>query len=228
MNRAGILLVEDEHSVAQFVAASLSAAGMAPRIAATAAAARQALQAAPAQLLIVDLGLPDEDGVELIASLRPQLQSPILVLSARSQEAQKIAALDAGADDYLTKPFGTGELLARVRAMLRRASLAPAPARTLRIGQLMFDRESHALEVRGSPVHLTPLEFRLFERLARSPGKVVTHRQLLADVWGQDQVDQLHYLRIYMGHLRAKVEADPAQPRYLLTELGVGYRLADE
>jgi two-component system KDP operon response regulator KdpE len=228
LNRAGILLVEDEHSVAQFVAASLSAAGMAPRIAATAAAARQALQAAPAQLLIVDLGLPDEDGVELIASLRPQLQSPILVLSARSQEAQKIAALDAGADDYLTKPFGTGELLARVRAMLRRASLAPAPARTLRIGQLMFDRESHALEVRGSPVHLTPLEFRLFERLARSPGKVVTHRQLLADVWGQDQVDQLHYLRIYMGHLRAKVEADPAQPRYLLTELGVGYRLADE
>lgn len=228
MNRADILLVEDEHSVAQFVAASLSAAGMAPRIAATAAAARQALQAAPAQLLIVDLGLPDEDGVELIASLRPQLQSPILVLSARSQEAQKIAALDAGADDYLTKPFGTGELLARVRAMLRRASLAPAPARTLRIGQLVFDRESHALEVRGSPVHLTPLEFRLFERLARSPGKVVTHRQLLADVWGQDQVDQLHYLRIYMGHLRAKVEADPAQPRYLLTELGVGYRLADE
>lgn len=228
MNRADILLVEDEHSVAQFVAASLSAAGMAPRIAATAAAARQALQTAPAQLLIVDLGLPDEDGVELIASLRPQLQSPILVLSARSQEAQKIAALDAGADDYLTKPFGTGELLARVRAMLRRASLAPAPARTLRIGQLMFDRESHALEVRGSPVHLTPLEFRLFERLARSPGKVVTHRQLLADVWGQDQVDQLHYLRIYMGHLRAKVEADPAQPRYLLTELGVGYRLADE
>ena len=228
MNRADILLVEDEHSVAQFVSASLSAAGMAPRIAATAAAARQALQTAPAQLLIVDLGLPDEDGVELIASLRPQLQSPILVLSARSQEAQKIAALDAGADDYLTKPFGTGELLARVRAMLRRASLAPAPARTLRIGQLMFDRESHALEVRGSPVHLTPLEFRLFERLARSPGKVVTHRQLLADVWGQDQVDQLHYLRIYMGHLRAKVEADPAQPRYLLTELGVGYRLADE
>lgn len=228
MNRADILLVEDEHSVAQFVAASLSAAGMAPRIAATAASARQALQTAPAQLLIVDLGLPDEDGVELIASLRPQLQSPILVLSARSQEAQKIAALDAGADDYLTKPFGTGELLARVRAMLRRASLAPAPARTLRIGQLVFDRESHALEVRGSPVHLTPLEFRLFERLARSPGKVVTHRQLLADVWGQDQVDQLHYLRIYMGHLRAKVEADPAQPRYLLTELGVGYRLADE
>ncbi|HET6829339.1 MAG TPA: response regulator [Ramlibacter sp.] len=228
MNRADILLVEDENSVAQFVAASLSAAGMAPRIAATAAAARQALQTAPAQLLIVDLGLPDEDGVELIASLRPQLQSPILVLSARSQEAQKIAALDAGADDYLTKPFGTGELLARVRAMLRRASLAPAPARTLRIGQLVFDRESHALEVRGSPVHLTPLEFRLFERLARSPGKVVTHRQLLADVWGQDQVDQLHYLRIYMGHLRAKVEADPAEPRYLLTELGVGYRLADE
>lgn len=228
MSRADILVVEDETSVAQFVAASLSAAGMAPRLAGTAAAARQELRSAPAQLLIVDLGLPDEDGVDLIASLRPQLQSPILVLSARSQEAQKIAALDAGADDYLTKPFGTGELLARVRAMLRRANLAPAPARTVRVGELAFDRESHALHVRGVQLHLTPLEFRLFERLAQNPGKVVTHRQLLADVWGQDQVDQLHYLRIYMGHLRAKVEADPAQPRYLLTELGVGYRLADE
>lgn len=228
MNRADILIVEDETSVAQFVAASLSAAGMVPRIAATAAAARQELRSAPAQLLIVDLGLPDADGVDLIAALRPQVRSPILVLSARSQEAQKIAALDAGADDYLTKPFGTGELLARVRAMLRRASLAPAPAPTVCIGELVFDRESHILKVRGGDVHLTPLEFRLFERLARSPGKVVTHRQLLADVWGQDQVDQLHYLRIYMGHLRGKVEADPAQPRYLLTELGVGYRLADE
>lgn len=228
MNRADILIVEDETSVAQFVAASLSAAGMAPRIAATAAAARQELRSAPAQLLIVDLGLPDADGVDLIAALRPQVQSPILVLSARSQEAQKIAALDAGADDYLTKPFGTGELLARVRAMLRRANLAPARAPTVSIGELVFDRESHILKVRGGDVHLTPLEFRLFERLARSPGKVVTHRQLLADVWGQDQVDQLHYLRIYMGHLRGKVEADPAQPRYLLTELGVGYRLADE
>jgi two-component system KDP operon response regulator KdpE len=151
-----------------------------------------------------------------------------LVLSARTQEAQKIAALDAGADDYLTKPFGVGELLARVRAMLRRARTVSPPASRLRVGDLMFDRESRELHVRGAAIHLTPIEFKLFERLARSPGKVLTHRQLLAYVWGDEEVDQLHYLRIYMAHLRAKIEEAPAEPRYLLTELGVGYRLADE
>jgi two-component system KDP operon response regulator KdpE len=166
--------------------------------------------------------------VAFIGGLRQRLTTPILVLSARTQEAQKIAALDAGADDYLTKPFAVGELLARVRAMLRRAATAPSPAPRLAVGELSFDRDTGQLRVAGQPVHLTPLEARLFERLARSPGKVVTHRQLLADVWGSEQVDQLHYLRIYMGHLRAKIERDPAEPRYLLTELGVGYRLADE
>jgi two-component system KDP operon response regulator KdpE len=153
---------------------------------------------------------------------------PILVLSARAQEPEKIAALDAGADDYLTKPFGVGELLARVRAMLRRANAAPPPSNVLRIADLVFDRDAHELTRRGEAVHLSPIEFKLFERLARAPGKVLTHRQLLADVWGSDQVDQLHYLRIYMGHLRAKLEDDPGEPRYLITELGVGYRLADE
>ena len=223
-----ILIVEDDSSIAQFVAASLSAEGMKPRTCGTAAAARQELRARVPQLLILDLGLPDEDGVILIRSLRPQHAMPILVLSARAQEPEKIAALDAGADDYLTKPFGVGELLARVRAMLRRASVLPALSGQLRIGDLAFDREAHELTRRGEAVHLSPIEFKLFERLARSPGKVLTHRQLLADVWGSEQVDQLHYLRIYMGHLRAKNEDDPAQPRYLLTELGVGYRLADE
>jgi two-component system, OmpR family, KDP operon response regulator KdpE len=150
------------------------------------------------------------------------------VLSARIQETQKIAALDAGADDYLTKPFGVGELLARVRAMLRRAAVTPEPATRVEVGGLLFDREQRQLLLDGLPVHLSPLEYRLLERLAHVPGKVVTHRQLLADVWGTEQVDQLHYLRIYMGHLRAKIEANPAEPRYLLTELGVGYRLADE
>jgi two-component system KDP operon response regulator KdpE len=178
--------------------------------------------------VILDLGLPDEDGVSLIAGLRAAFAMPILVLSARSQEPEKIAALDAGADDYLTKPFGVGELLARVRAMLRRAQAQPQPANIVRIGELVFDRDARELSRRGEAVHLTPIEFKLFERLARAPGKVLTHRQLLADVWGGEQVDQLHYLRIYMGHLRAKIEDDPAQPRYLLTELGVGYRLADE
>jgi two-component system KDP operon response regulator KdpE len=226
--RPDILLVEDDSSIAQFVAASLSAAGMAPRRAGSIAAAESELHLAPAQLLIVDLGLPDGDGVEFIARMRPASSMPILVLSARTQEAQKIEALDAGADDYLTKPFGVGELLARVRAMLRRAGTVPAPAARLEIGALSFDRERRELRIAGQPVHLTPLEMRLFERLARTPGKVVTHRQLLADVWGSELVDQLHYLRIYMGHLRAKVERDPAEPRYLLTELGVGYRLSDE
>ena len=190
-------------------------------------AARRELSATQPLLLIVDLGLPDADGVDLIRAWRARMTTPILVLSARTQEVQKIAALDAGADDYLTKPFGVGELLARVRAMLRRAEAVPTPPARLRVGDLSFDRDSRELHMAGRRVHLTPLEFRLFERLSRAPGRVVTHRQLLADVWGTEQVDQLHYLRIYMGHLRAKIEADPAEPRYLITELGVGYRLAD-
>ena len=228
MTRPAILVVEDESAIAQFVAASLGAAGMAPRVAGSIGGAEADLGVAPVELLIVDLGLPDGDGVDFIARLRQRRTTPILVLSARTQEAQKIAALDAGADDYLTKPFGVGELLARVRAMLRRAATPPAPAPRLEVGELAFDREAHELRLAGEAVHLTPLEWRLFERLARAPGKVVTHRQLLADVWGSEQVDQLHYLRVYMGHLRAKIERDPAEPRYLLTELGVGYRLADE
>jgi two-component system KDP operon response regulator KdpE len=223
-----VLIVEDDSSIAQFVAASLSASGLRPVSASTAAQGLREAREQPPALFIVDLGLPDLDGVELIAQLRARSATPILVLSARLQEAQKIAALDAGADDYLTKPFGVGELLARVRAMLRRAAANPEPAERIEVGDLVLDRESRQVQLAGQAVHLTPLEYRLLERLARAQGKVVTHRQLLADVWGTDQVDQLHYLRIYMGHLRAKLEANPAEPRYLLTELGVGYRLADE
>jgi two-component system, OmpR family, KDP operon response regulator KdpE len=228
MNDATILVVEDDASIMQFVCASLSASGLRPVSATTGAQALEEAARKPPELLIVDLGLPDMDGVDLIAKLRQTISAPVLVLSARIQEQQKIAALDAGADDYLVKPFGVGELLARVRAMLRRAGTPGSEPPVLRIGDLALDRAAHELRRNGEPVHLTPIEFRLFERLARAPGKVVTHRQLLADVWGTDQVDQLHYLRIYMGHLRAKIEADPAEPRLLLTELGVGYRLADE
>jgi two-component system, OmpR family, KDP operon response regulator KdpE len=228
MSQPVILVVEDESAIAQFVAASLSAAGWLPRSAAGIAQAEQALREQLPDMLVVDLGLPDGDGVEFIARFRQSHATPVLVLSARTQEEQKIAALDAGADDYLTKPFGVGELLARVRAMLRRAATPPPAAPVLQVGELRFERESRQLSLRGEPVHLSPREFALFERLARMPGRVVTHRQLLADVWGADQVDQLHYLRIYMGHLRAKLEDDAAEPRYLLTELGVGYRLADE
>lgn len=228
MTGARVLVVEDDTSIAQFVAASLSAAGLRPVCVALARQVQQELLVHQPQLLIVDLGLPDLDGVQLIAQLRASLRTPILVLSARTQETQKIAALDAGADDYLTKPFGVGELLARVRAMLRRASLPPDVPSLLQVGELVFDRQARQLRVGEAPVHLSPLEYRLFERLARVPGRVVTHRQLLADVWGTEQVDQLQYLRVYMGHLRSKIEAHPAEPRYLLTELGVGYRLADE
>lgn len=230
MHKPSVLVVEDEHSLAQFVAASLSAAHLLPHVVGTAASAREALRAAapPAQLLILDLNLPDGDGLDLIRELRECRSTPILVLSARHHEAEKIAALDAGADDYLTKPFAVGELLARVRAMLRRAATPPEAPPVLRVGELAFDRGAREVRLGGRPVHLTPQELRLFERLARAPGKVVTHRQLLADAWGSEHVDQLHYLRIYMGHLRAKLEPDPAEPRYLLTELGVGYRLADE
>lgn len=234
-----VLIVEDDSAIAQFVAASLSAAGLRPVHASTAALARLELQRTTPQLVIADLGLPDADGVALIAEWRraggedghPGLppQVPILVLSARVQELEKIAALDAGADDYLTKPFGAGELLARVRAMLRRATLSatPQPAPVLHIGGLTLNRSTRSVQIDGVPVHLSPIEYRLLERLARIPGQVLTHRQLLVDVWGAEQIDQLHYLRIYMGHLRAKIEADPAQPRYLQTELGVGYRLAE-
>jgi len=228
MTESLVLVVEDDSSIMQFVAASLSAAGLRPVTAATGGQALEEMERSRPALVILDLGLPDLDGVDLITRLRRRVATPILVLSARIQEAQKIAALDAGADDYLTKPFGVGELLARVRAMLRRAAAHPEPALRVQVGGLAFDRETRELRLDGEAVHLTPLEFRVLDRLARAQGKVVTHRQLLADVWGSEQVDQLHYLRIYMGHLRAKIEANPAEPRYLLTELGVGYRLADE
>jgi two-component system, OmpR family, KDP operon response regulator KdpE len=192
MPDAAILVVEDDASIMQFVCASLSASGLRPIAAMTAAQAlEEAARVAP-QMLIVDLGLPDMDGVELIAKMRATISAPVLVLSARIQEEQKVAALDAGADDYLVKPFGVGELLARVRAMLRRARTPAGEPPMVRVGELALDRAAHELRRNGQPVHLTPIEFRLFERLARAPGKVVTHRQLLADVWGTDQVDQLH------------------------------------
>ena len=223
-----ILVLEDEDAISQFVCASLSAAGMLPRAARSVAEADRELARNPVDFLIVDLGLPDEDGIAFITRLRLFNQAPILVLSARSRESEKIEALDAGADDYLAKPFGVGELLARVRAMLRRARASPKPASLFSIGDLTFDRTTRELRLGGEPVRLTPREAALFDALAKSPGKVVTHRQLLSEVWGAEQVDQLHYLRVYMGHLRSKIESDPAEPRYLLTELGVGYRLADE
>ena len=184
-------------------------------------------------LLVLDLGLPDGDGLDLIRDVRGWSGVPIIVLSARSGEADKIAALDAGADDYLTKPFGVGELLARVRANLRRPRAAAADGTTaqeadpvFRFGEVEVDRRARLVRRAGAEVHLTPIEYRLLSVLIANAGRVLTHRQLLREVWGPSHAGQSHYLRIYMGHLRQKLEPDPAQPQHLLTETAVGYRLA--
>ncbi len=188
-------------------------------------------------LLVVDLGLPDGDGLELIRDVRGWSGVPIVVLSARSDEADKIAALDAGADDYLTKPFGVGELLARVRANLRRPRAAPGEGTAdasaeadplFRFGNIEVDRQARLVRRGGAEVHLTPIEYRLLTVLIANVGRVLTHRQLLREVWGPSHAEQSHYLRIYMGHLRQKLETDPAQPRHFLTETAVGYRLLRE
>jgi two-component system KDP operon response regulator KdpE len=176
-------------------------------------------------LAIVDLGLPDMDGVALVRSLRLVSDLPILILSARSQERDKIDALDAGADDYLTKPFSTDELDARLRALLRRTAKATGKGEVLVLGPLKIDLLRRKVFKDETEVSLTPIEYRLLALLVRQAGLVVTHRQMLKEVWGPEHVHDSHYLRIYMGQLRHKLEADPARPRYLVTEVGVGYRL---
>jgi two-component system KDP operon response regulator KdpE len=178
-------------------------------------------------LLILDLGLPDIDGQEVIRRLRKLSEVPIIVLSARNQEGDITQALDNGADDYLTKPFGTAELMSRIKALLRRTAKAPGGSaqEAFQVGELKIELTKRRVYVGEREVHLTPIEFRLLDVLVRNAGFVVTHRQLLEKVWGPSHVDHSHYLRIYMGQLRHKIESDPAQPRYLLTEAGVGYRL---
>jgi two-component system KDP operon response regulator KdpE len=225
-----ILLVEDELPIRRFLRASLTAEGY--RLA-EAENAEQALRLAalqPPELVILDLGLPDVDGQEVLRRLREWLQAPIIVLSARDQEQQKVTALDNGADDYLTKPFGTGELLARVRVALRHATQRAAgrEAAVFACGELKVDLACRRVFVKEAEVHLTPIEYRLLTALVRHAGKVLTHRHLLKEVWGPHHVQETHYLRVFMASLRRKLEADPAQPRYLLTEQGVGYRLAAE
>jgi two-component system KDP operon response regulator KdpE len=184
----------------------------------------------PPDVVILDLGLPDIDGQDVLRQLREWLQAPIIVLSARDQEQQKITALDHGADDYLTKPFSTGELLARIRVALRHAAHPGGNfgATSFEFGELKVDLSARKVFVRGSEVHLTPIEYKLLAALSRFPGKVLTHRQLLNEVWGPQQVQETHYLRVFMANLRRKLEDDPAQPRYLLTEQGIGYRLTSD
>lgn len=220
-----VLVVEDEPQIRRFLRASLPSHGY--RLV-EATSGQEGLSAAAVErpdLILLDLGLPDMDGLEVIGQLREWTEVPILVLTARGQERDKIAVLDAGADDYLTKPFGVGELMARMRAAVRRARSAGGTDPTLSAGPLTVDLAGHRVWLEGKEIRLSVLEFKLLAELIRHAGKVLTHRHLLTGVWGPGYADQTHYLRVYMGHLRHKLEVEPARPRYLLTEPGVGYRL---
>ena len=229
-NLPRILLVEDELPIRKFVSAALVGAQYQLDEAGTAQQALQHATQAPPDLVILDLGLPDMDGQEVIKRLREWSAAPIIVLSARDEDQQKITALDNGANDYLTKPFSTGELLARVRVALRHANRAgDDPGKTLfEFGDLKVDLSARRVFVADSEVHLTPIEYKILVTLVRNAGKVLTHRQLLKEVWGPDQVQETHYLRVFMANLRRKLEPDSARPRYLLTEQGIGYRLASD
>ncbi len=223
-----VLVIEDELPMRRFLRAALSTNGFRVIEAATVREAEQAVTGSPPAAILLDLGLPDGDGMDLLRSLREWSATPVIVLSARDRENDKVTALDAGADDYLTKPFGTSELLARIRVALRHArGRAVADDPVLLVGPLRIDNARHEVSVDGTLVHLTPIEFRLLAFLARHAGKVLTHRQLLHEVWGPRSAQQNQYLRVHMAALRRKIEADPARPRWLTTEAGVGYRLRD-
>jgi two-component system, OmpR family, KDP operon response regulator KdpE len=222
-----LLVIEDEPQIRRFLRATLTANGY--RLLEATSGHDGLVQAATRQpdLVILDLGLPDVDGLEVTRRLREWTTMPIIVLSARGQETDKIAALDAGADDYMTKPFGVGELLARVRVALRHAlriSRDPEAA-VFTVGDLQIDMSQRRVYIATREVHLTPIEYRLLTTLVRYAGKVVTHQQLLSAVWGPGYTHETHYVRVYMGQLRHKLESNPTRPRYLLTEPGVGYRL---
>ena len=228
----GVLLVEDERELRATLQAALQVEGYRVIASASLADARavlaHALQQGGLDIVLLDLGLPDGDGASLLAELRRTRGTPVIVISARPGEAQKVQLLDAGADDYLVKPFSLAELLARMRVALRHRGSAVRPA-TLHYAQagVEVDLQAHRVRRDGAEVHLTPTEFRLLARLVRQAGQVVTHRQLLLDVWGAEYTEHTHYLRLYMGQLRAKLEADPADPQLLLTETGIGYRVAE-
>ena len=220
-----ILIIEDEQQIRETVAASLECEGFTVHQAGTARhAAILAAEKRP-DMLVLDLGLPDRNGVDFIRDYRAWSSTLILILAARTEENAKVDALDAGADDYLTKPFGVAELLARTRALLRRHQGNPQPpAPIIRFGDFCIDCVERQVSRGGTQLHLTQIEYRLLVSMATHPGKVLTHRQLLAQVWGNQAVENHQYLRVYVGHLRQKIEDDPAQPRHILTEIGVGYR----
>jgi two-component system, OmpR family, KDP operon response regulator KdpE len=225
-----ILLIEDETTVHRFLGASLPAHGF--RLIGAETGKEGLARAADynPDVVLLDLGLPDMDGLEVTRRLREWSNVPIIVLSARGQEKDKIDALDAGADDYLTKPFSTGELLARIRVSLRHAAQQSGDLvqSVFQAGDLRIDFEARRIYLRDNEVHLTPIEYKLLMVLVRHAGKVLTHQHLLNEVWGPHHTQDTHYLRVHLAQLRRKIESDPAQPRYLITETGVGYRFTDQ
>lgn len=222
---AKVLIIEDERQIRRFVRVALEEEGCQVIEAGTMAEGLALTGAERPDLIVLDLGLPDGNGVDLIRDVRGWADTPIVILSARAQESDKIDALDAGGDDYLTKPFSVGELRARVRALLRRQGRNAADATpVIRFGDIEVDLSLRTVLRAGVPVHLTRTEYRLLSALLGHPGKVLTQRSLLRDIWGPTFIESSHYLRVYVGHLRHKLERDPAQPQHLLTETGVGYR----
>lgn len=223
--RAQVLVVDDEPQIRKFLRLGLEDSGFAVLEAANAEAALRAAVAAQPELVVLDLGLPDREGFEVLERLREWSRVPVIVLSVRSRESEKVRAFDLGADDYVVKPFGMPELLARVRAALRRRVEAEAPEPVFRVGALEVDLVRRVVRVNGAQLRLSPKQYRLLQILVTNAGKVVTHRQLLNDIWGAAHRDDVQYLRVFVRKLRSRIEADPARPAYLLTELGVGYRL---
>ncbi|MFM2030094.1 MAG: hypothetical protein RL517_1286 [Pseudomonadota bacterium] len=221
-----ILIVEDDEQIAHFLVASLSAAKYVPKLAKSLEEANKCLVDNTPKLMILDLGLPDGDGKDLIRQARKQFDFPIIVLSARQAEHEKIVALNEGADDYLSKPFNVEELLARINVCLRRTQKMSMRDQCYQYRDLLIDISAGLVRLEGNEIHLSPIEHKLLMLLATKPGKIFTQRQLLSEIWGSEYVDDTHYLRIHMGRLRAKIEKVSADPEYLLTELGIGYRLA--
>jgi two-component system KDP operon response regulator KdpE len=224
----GVVVIEDEPQIRRFLRTALETEGCAVVEAGTALQGLVEAGTRKPDLIVLDLGLPDRDGVEVVREVRAWSTVPILILSARSGESDKVAALDAGADDYLTKPFGVGELLARVRALLRRKRIAGTEEPQVTFGNVVVDLARRRVTRAGRDVHLTPIEYRLLTLLIANAGRVLTHRQLLREIWGPSHGADTHYLRVYMTGLRRKLEADPTFPRHLRTESGVGYRLVLE
>jgi two-component system KDP operon response regulator KdpE len=221
-----VLVVDDEPQIIRGLRVILTNAGYQVEEATTKKEALDAVSVRPPDAIVLDLVLPDGSGIEVCTEIRRWSQVPIVVLSAVGDERQKVLALDAGADDYVTKPFGSEELLARMRAVLRRKSEEGDAA--VQVGELEIDLADRAVRRDGEQLHLTPIEFDLLSKLAEHPGRLVTHRQLLQEVWGPGYEDETHYLRVHFAHVRAKIEPDPSNPRYVITEPGIGYRLQVE